>query len=87
LGAQKDDSKKKKKRDRKEGLLDLLEKGKTKNMEGLRRSCSFFFLIFFYQLLLFFLKKKISHVIDSIKFSKIIPQMLSVTSVQEITCN
>jgi hypothetical protein len=61
LGAKKDDSKTKiKERDRKEGLLDLLEKGKTKNkgssnMEGLRRSCSFFFLIFFYQLLLFFL--------------------------------
>jgi len=55
--------KKKKKRDRKEGLLDLLEKGKTKNkgssnMEGLRRSCSFFFLIFFLSIIVVFFIKK-----------------------------
>jgi hypothetical protein len=45
--------KKKKKRDRKEGLLDLLEKGKQKT-SALQTWKAFDVPVFFYQLLLFF---------------------------------
>ena len=69
--------KKKKKRDRKEGLLDLLEKGKQKT-SALQTWKAFDVPVFFLSIIVVFFKKKIiSHVIDSIKFSKIIPQVLS----------